>query len=906
MSFLEIIEQNKNNFIKFNDIKINRLQSLFPNNNIEKTINSIPFLLSVNHKNIPGYVEGNTISGIINYKPETSTIKYFKTRFHISELSVKNKRASIEMLALIGSVGTIAFTKNSDFDYWICIRKENFSSKEIELFAKKVEALQKWITKETKVEIHFFVNDIENIKKNIFAEDEDEAFGSTIGATLKDEFFRSSIIIEGKIPFWWMIPSPVTDKEYEKLFAKLSEEQKNNDFIDIGNLYYISKADFLGAALFQLIKSLGNPFKSILKIGVLEKYLSDKDRPAFLSNKLKSNILRDNLSIGVTDSYILMFEEVYSFYGKIIEDKTMLTVLQENLYLKIKPNLSRYAGIKAIKLPYKVKIMLNYIKKWKWDIKKIKFLDDFENWDYNQLILFGNKIKKFMLLSYQRIAAEAPNIDLSKKISDSDFKLLSRKIKTNFISGKDKIDNYITFKDTTYESIMYIKPIDQNFEKNQWKLLKRNTNIDDSFVSTDIKIEPDLVKLLSWTAINKLYNPNFSRIKFQSAYTHIDQKEINELLTKIFNQFTENKDKVKNSYFLTNSFQFTNLIILNFATKNNESIENFYHLYSTSWKESFLKKYDDENELANILISTIKNGVIQKKNFDSFCTFYSPDPFNKLYKHIEKTFSFTYNFLVKNKTKKALTIITILRKKYIAITNNRNKIYSIVENNLISILSKLSLQPQKDVIINFFGEDSELENLQKLYDIKSGNSITIFFEEKKNFIFIYTINERGNLFTNIIPLASKEIFLISLLEFCNQTINTINSQNYLPNINKNIRVHQLSQNRFGESETKDLTEYFTNLYLLKRGQLNGISIDFKTDRNSKKQYNVKFMGNETGELQITDLINSLEIQKYIKQTMLIHQIQFLDNNDKIKSLGSTIYFLEKAKTEYLFQKISSK
>jgi adenylate cyclase class 1 len=166
----------------------------------------------------------------------------------------------------MGSVGTVAYNRKSDFDYWACVDQRGVSEKQAAAFQKKIDEIQKWALKEAGVEVHIFINDITNLKMNIFAEDEDEGFGSTIGGVLKDEFFRSSIIIAGKIPFWWVIPGFVSDSDYEKLFAHIPEKDRRDKYVDIGNLYRISREDFLGAALFQLIKAIGSPFKSILKI----------------------------------------------------------------------------------------------------------------------------------------------------------------------------------------------------------------------------------------------------------------------------------------------------------------------------------------------------------------------------------------------------------------------------------------------------------------------------------------------------------------------------------------------------------------------------------------------------------------------------------------------------------------
>ncbi len=365
MPLIDFINKKRDNFIQFNEAKFKRFQELFPSTNIQKVINAVPYFLSINIKKIPGFVSGGNSYTIANYKPGEETLKFIKSRFGISEdLSSHENNEKIEMLAVMGSLGTIAYTKKSDFDYWVCVDKSKLSKNSIKKLQEKINELQKWIMNDIKVEVHLFLNDINDIKNSIYAEDEEEAFGSTIGASLKDEFFRSSIIIAGKTPFWWVIPR-IDNNEYEKLYNKLPQSYKDDVFIDLGNINHISQEDYIGAALFQIIKAIESPFKSIIKIGVLEKYLFEPKNSPLLSQKVKSQIHQGKLTINILDSYILMFNEVYNFYSSILNDPDLLLILRQNLYLKIDPQLSKYISMQENKnLPYKVKVMFQFIKQW--------------------------------------------------------------------------------------------------------------------------------------------------------------------------------------------------------------------------------------------------------------------------------------------------------------------------------------------------------------------------------------------------------------------------------------------------------------------------------------------------------------------------------------------------------------
>ena len=900
MAFDEIIQNNKTLFSNFNNAKFARFQALIPTTTAKKVVNAIPMLLSLNLKKIPGFIDGEVNFGIVGYQPDLETINYIKGRFNISHIELNPNNNYIEMLAIMGSIGTIAYTKKSDFDYWVCINKNSISSKALNNFYKKVEAIQEWAMKEMKLELHLFVNDIESIKHNIFAEDDEEAFGSTVGEVLKDEFFRSSIIIAGKIPFWWVLPKFATDSEYNKLFDKLSTEQQQNDFIDIGNLYSISKEEFLGAALFQLIKSLGNPFKSIIKMGVLEKYILSTGNVTLLSQKLKSKILRGQLSNNILDSYILMFNEVYEFHQKYTKDPEILHVLRLNLFLKIDPQLSKYESMKdSSSLPYKVKIMFNYVKEWNWTKEQITDYDNFANWNYNKVIAFWNQVKKFMLLSYQKIVAQIPNLNIQNKVSENDFKLLTREIKSHFNTSHEKIENFITFKETPYESILYIEPVKEGIKSIEWLLNRRNKSNNATFESTTLKKEISLIKLISWAAINEIYNSTFTRIKIQSGYSRINQNFISNLMSNIFDQFTTSNTKTKTSYFLGNEFSLTNMIILNFNIENGSEIKTIHHLYKTSWGESFLKEYTNPNALIEILSKVILDFKYSNLNIDDYCTIVSPEPLKNLYKNISKTFK---NSLLKVKEIEQLDnykIIMQLDKNYLLIIKKENKIIFKSFENIVNLLSTLTLTPTLNNKIEFIGEDLRINILKLIYENRVIKGTSIFYEIIGKLAVIYLINESGNLFSYLKPAINISYNLISLYKFAKNINEHIENYNFLPTIDKSIQLFSIEIDRLNNPILKDKTrEIEKQTYM----QTNFINASITDDANGNYLY--CFCGTEKdGFLPLSKLNDEIKLLKNNKNNILLidnlkpHKI----SQEKLKQ-GSTLFYIEKYRLEFLIDK----
>lgn len=899
MKIIETIENNYILFKKYNELKFQRFQQLFHNAAARRVVNTIPFLLCVNDKKVPGFVEGSCPIGITGYTPDSETLRYVKGRFGFDAYS-DPRSPFVQSLALMGSVGTVAYNRKSDFDYWACIDKRGQSEKLLLAFQRKVDEIQKWALKEGGVEVHIFINDITSLKMNIFAEDEEEGFGSTIGGVLKDEFFRSSIIIAGKSPFWWVVPGFTGDSDYEKLFAHIPEKDRYEKYVDIGNLHRISREDFLGAALFQLIKAIGNPFKSILKIGILEKYLFSEGKTVLLSQKLKASLQRGKLTDSVPDSYLIMFNEVYRYYEEVLEDKGLLLILRQNLYLKIDPQLSKYLALKERKnLPYKVVAMFKLIKEWGWTIEEIKDLDDFESWDYTRIIQFWNSVKKFMLLSYQKISREMPTLNLQKKISSSDFKLLSSIIKANFSIEPGKIENFITFKDTPNEAFLYIEPETGGVKVAGWRVFKKVRLSGNYEKEISIKSEDDLIKLLAWCSINQIYEPAFSRVFFESGYHHINKNLVIELLNHIFDMFNSEKTHLSKDHFLHDPRTLKNMLIMNFSESKASEINSFCHLYINTWGESFIKNYSAYSDMIAVFSKIVKDGVAFGRTFDDFCFFVSPEPHKRLYKRVEKTFRAAFDFLLKSREYVSQRFVTNFDKNLVCVTKSGNDITVASFDSVFELLSNISLSPFRYPDLKIYSEDNGgLEILDEIYSRRVANGFTIVYEDKTKFTVVYLCDENGNLFT-FIKKRTEYDSTLAVYRFCVNIIDTVKKGSSKKNIG-DIKSYKLEVDRFGKYSFRDETK--------KMGQLDSINPFIKDSLSVEVFHNIKespYYVLQKGAAKIGPFHGN-DLQEKIKllgpsadRNMEVVSIVFHNLPEEIALWGATPYFLEKYKIERL-------
>ena len=272
----ETLFYNRQAFLRFNRFKIDRTLSTL--SEIDRTIFSlIPRLLHVHQEGLPGYFEGNPPCGIHNFKLDHEA--QFAIEKMFPDVIVRRNpdlKPVIHTALLMGSVGSIAQTKKSDLDYTLLVNKNDFTEESMKLFQKKLNLIENWTWDNYNLETHFFINDYEEVKNNIFGESDSESTGSALAKLLKEEMYRTMIIVTGKVPFWLISPVEADDDRYDKLYRKLSNGEtllKKEEFIDMGNVDDISQGEFFGGSIWALIKSFKSPFKTLMKMGILEAYM---------------------------------------------------------------------------------------------------------------------------------------------------------------------------------------------------------------------------------------------------------------------------------------------------------------------------------------------------------------------------------------------------------------------------------------------------------------------------------------------------------------------------------------------------------------------------------------------------------------------------------------------------------
>ena len=773
ISMEQNIQNNLNKFREYNNLKIEKtLNNL---GEVEKDfIKLIPFLLHTNIKGLPGYIDSKNLPiGIKNYNVNDEIIQIVKKRFPLIKLPTSiNSNELIESISIMGSIGSIAQNKNSDFDYWVCIEKNKFDKDSYYLFTEKLKSIEKWFLENNGLEIHFFPTDIKEARNSKFGEFEGESCGSAQGDLLKDEYFRSSIVVDGKVPFWWVI-SPNTDNEsYNKMFAALNN---NNDFIDLGNLSKINKGEFFGAALWHMIKSLDNPFKSFIKISLIDKYINTEKQTSLLCNILKRNVLSNNFNVKAIDAYILMYEYIYDYYEQT-ENWKLLDILRKCFYLKIQPELLIYKNYPDEKLPEKTLIMKEYIRKWKWSEKEVEELDNFNKWSFDKLLKINKELKKHMINNFMKFSDYFKNIKIDYNITDRDMTIIGRKLISYFTGKPSKIDYfYISLSDKPYEDIISIK---YNELEQTWELYRGPvTRISNSIMFESKIMETKyLLDILVWLVYNSLYNPYRTKINLFGYHLKINFNDIINFLNTIKEFIKDKKEIIKNEYYLEKPFIIKCLIVINFESVSFEEIETISFIIMNSYGEVYVKHFRSQNEFILLIKEIFENFLKTNFAFNYYFKFFT---FKGNYQISEYWIKLINNINRSLFDKKYLgdenrVFITTYSDSYLIFYTLQNKVFIHQTKNFFEILELYTKFPlKKTFTITENTKDNKLELLKMIYDTSKFDEFDFFIYNQNNNSIIIFLNDNFNLM-NLIYCTNENF--ISIIQSFKKIIKSRNEE----------------------------------------------------------------------------------------------------------------------------------
>lgn len=506
------LQELRKRFLALNSLKLARAREGLSINQ-QQFLRLLNVLLHVNHPSFPGFVDKSTPAGIVGFDWDKDSIAAARSlsRGYAPQRFVRMD-AKILSLFLMGSLGTIAQTPRSDFDIWLC-HHPKLSAPELAKLEQKVTLISQWALT-LGLEVHFFLMNHQAFLNGECLPISEESSGDLQRVMLLDEFYRSSIWLAGRLPIWWLVPAHVErNGDYQRYVAVLTRNHfvLEQDYIDFGPSAHFDAAECVGAGLWQLYKAIEAPYKSVLKLLLLESYVNHPGTflPLSLQHKQKIHDGRDDLN--ELDPYIALYQFLEDYLSRR-SDSVRLEVVRRSFYFKVNRGISKKLGF-AGKSWQRV-VLERLCRHWGWTPSYIGFLDERNVWSLLDVMAENDSLVATLMRSFLELNVAARHNGLSNEKSGQDFHLLSQKLTAAFGNkpGKQLLINPGIKKDLSLARVWLKRLPNQNC------CISEVNNGDALYTAASVQ------ELLLWSCVNGIISgysqviwPNKQDTSFERA-----------------------------------------------------------------------------------------------------------------------------------------------------------------------------------------------------------------------------------------------------------------------------------------------------------------------------------------------------------------------------------------------------
>ncbi|MBP5149547.1 class I adenylate cyclase, partial [Pseudomonas protegens] len=440
-----------------------------------------------------------------------------------------NPPRPIHGLFLMGSLGTLAQADQSDMDVWVC-HAPDLGENELAELQKKCQLLETWAAGQG-AEAHFFL-----IDPNRFVRGERDTqlssddCGTTQHYLLLDEFYRTAIWLAGRTPLWWLVPV-YEERRYEQYIDTLLSKRfvPAEENLDLGHMARIPPGEFIGAGLWQLFKGIESPYKSVLKLLLIEVYASEHPKVQCLSLRFKQAVFANRLDLDELDPYIVVYRRIEE-YLKARGEPERLELVRRSLYLKVNRKLT--VG-NATRSPNWQRALLERLaSEWGWDQRQLALLDSRSQWKVRQVSSERRALVNELNYSYRFLTQFARTEQAASLINKRDLNVLGRRLYAAFErkAGKIEFINPGIAPDLAEDTLTLVQsPNKKEPGQNHWGLYNGSLTALEWEHFAPIKRSRELLELLTWCHRNGVIDSS-TRLALHPGSSDLSEFELFNLL----------------------------------------------------------------------------------------------------------------------------------------------------------------------------------------------------------------------------------------------------------------------------------------------------------------------------------------------------------------------------------------
>jgi len=510
----------RDDFLKLSRLRFSRMESSMSPRQVDR-LQLLPLLFHVNHPMLPGYVDKLTPRGLPNYSPskeEKRLAKSLSQSFKYKPRAILSYK--ISSLFLMGSMGTLGQSISSDLDLWICL-PDPLSPTSLGKLKQKAGLIKQWMA-QIGIELNYYCVYEDDFSRNKKKAIDIDSCGNTQNYLLLDEFYRTSVWIAGRWPLWWLIDE---HHDYVKYANRLVNQKHvdSADWIDFGEVKQIPVSEYFSAALWQLYKAIDSPYKSSVKLLVLEVYAQLHPGGGVLSNQLKKRVHEGDALNQELDPYL----QILLFAEKSLKDNPKrLEFLRRAFYLKANV---KVVNKKKKKASWRYEMMSELVKRWGWSAERTKYLNNRQLWNIHQIKSERLDLIKELTSSYHFLSGFSRMQGIIGQVAKNELLSLGRRLYSNFERRNGKIEKLNTgiVKDTFEPAITLFQ------HQGRWLLYTGHIQRSMRRLKQAAFEGVSLFESLCWGCVNDVILPA-TRLHVYQQDAHLNLDLANDLCNGLF------------------------------------------------------------------------------------------------------------------------------------------------------------------------------------------------------------------------------------------------------------------------------------------------------------------------------------------------------------------------------------
>ena len=496
-------------------------------------------------------------------------------------------------LYLMGSMGSLGQTAGSDLDFWLCHRGD------IQTAGRDVLRMKAHLLEQRAAEVglhaHFFLMHAESFRDGAVEQLSKESSGHTQHTLLLEEFYRTGILLAGNPLLWWAVP-PEHEDDYSRYTRQLVTKRfiHPDRWLDFGGLQGLPAEEFFGVAHWQLFKGIDAPYKSLLKLMLLEAYAAEYPRVDWLCLRTKRAVYQG----GELDADVVVPGIVAGVDG---------------VYFKTGQSVQRLSG----RGDWRHQQMRRQCTKWGWRETEIARLDTRPVWKLERVAEERNALVSELTRSYRLLTDFAREQGAMAPLDTRELALLGRKLYAALDKRPGKIDrvNPGISRDLS-ERTLWIRRV--NDRPVRWQLFVRPP---ESMPQAPLKTSVSLVEILTWLHLNGICDRStqLHYLPKQPGYGEPEPDKVLRTLRKRLRRgiatdgsleaYAEmaygrqslwfvNVDQNPLAALADAGYQLISARVdaLSFGAAHECLVANIEHLYTTSWGEVRIERHPEGGE----------------------------------------------------------------------------------------------------------------------------------------------------------------------------------------------------------------------------------------------------------------------------------------------------------------------